>query len=77
MASGYPQQHLDERGLKLVEGVFRNVWPRLGKSSFDQPDYEAFRMAVFNQILNLARQGVTDPKKLRAGTMGHFRDHSH
>lgn len=77
MGFRYPRQRLDERGLKLVEGVFRNVWPRLGKVSFDQPDYEAFRMAVFNQILNLARQGLTDPDKLRTGTMSHFRDHSH
>jgi hypothetical protein len=72
MGSKYPRRHLDERGLKLVEGVYRNVWPRLGKISFDQPDYEAFRMEVINRILNLVRQGVTDPDELRTDTMSHF-----
>jgi hypothetical protein len=74
MGLRYPRRHLDERGLKLVEGVFGNVWPRLGKISPDQPDYEAFRMAVINQILNLVGQGVTDPDELRTGTMSHFRE---
>jgi hypothetical protein len=46
MGSRYPRRHLDERGLKLVERVFGNVWPRLGKISPNQPDYEAFRMEV-------------------------------
>jgi hypothetical protein len=73
MNSRYLRRHLDERGLKLVERVFRNVWPRVGKISFDQPDYEAFRTAVINRIFLLIGQGITDPDELRTGTMNHFR----
>jgi hypothetical protein len=74
MGSRYPRRHLDERGLKLVEGVFGNVWPRLGKITPDQPDFEAFRTAVISRILNLVGQGVTNPDELRTDTMSHFRE---
>jgi hypothetical protein len=73
MHERYPRNYHDERSLKIIEGVFRTVWPRLGKIGPDQPDYEAFRTAVINRILNLVGQGVTDPEELRTGTMSHFR----
>jgi hypothetical protein len=72
MGMRYYRRHHDERGLKAIEDVFRKVWPRLGKIGPDQPDYEAYRIAVINHILDLASQGITDPDQLSLGAMSHF-----
>jgi hypothetical protein len=62
MASSYPSGFYDEDALKVIEGVFRDVWDTLATSNASLDiNRDGLKVAVIDQLLGLVGQGITDP----------------